>query len=270
MKNKVVIITGASSGIGLATAWQFAKSGSNVVLAARKLEILSSIVQEMENRGLHAMAVQTDVAVEEDCKQLIEKTIDKYGKIDVLINNAGLSMRAIFNELDLDVFERLMKVNFLGSVYCTRYAINELIKSKGSVVGVSSIAGYVGLPARTAYSASKYALQGFLDALRTENRKTGLHVLVACPGYTASNIRKTALTSDGTSQDESPLEEGKIMSAEEVASSIYHAVKKRKRTLVLTFEGKMAVFLSKFFPGFIEKMVFKKVSSEPGSPIPQS
>jgi short-subunit dehydrogenase len=142
-----------------------------------------------------------------------------------------------------------------------------LLKSKGSVVGVSSIAGYVGLPARTAYSASKYALQGFLDALRTENRKKGLHVLVACPGYTASNIRNSALTADGKQQGESPRDEDKMMQPEEVAKHIYNAVEKRKRTIVLTTEGKLAVFLSKFFPSFIEKMVFNKVAKEPNSPF---
>ncbi|HAW51823.1 MAG TPA: short-chain dehydrogenase, partial [Flavobacteriales bacterium] len=157
--------------------------------------------------------------------------------------------------------------NLFGAVYCTKYALPHLLKSGGSVVGVSSIAGYVGLPARTAYSSSKYGLQGFLDALRTENRKTGLHVLVACPGYTESNIRKKALDASGKSQDESPLKEDKIMSAESVAVEITRAIEKRKRTLTLTTEGKLAVFFSKFFPSFIEAMVFKKVTSEPGSPI---
>lgn len=160
-----------------------------------------------------------------------------------------------------------MQINFWGSVYCTKYALPHLLKSKGTVIGVSSIAGYVGLPARTGYSASKYAMQGFLDALRTENLKTGLHVMVVCPGFTASNIRNTALTANGSAQGESPREEQKMMQPEEVASEVLNGVAKRKRTIVLTTEGKMVVFLGKFFPKFIEKMVFNKMVKEPHSPF---
>jgi len=176
-------------------------------------------------------------------------------------------MRAIFNDMQLDVIKKVMEINFWGTVYCTKYALPHLLKTKGSVVGVSSIAGYIGLPARTGYSASKYAIQGFLDALRTENLKTGLHVMVACPGFTASNIRNTALSKDGSMQGESPRDEGKMMTAEEVAERILAGVGKRKRTLVLTTEGKLAVFLGKFFPKFIEKQVYNKMVKEPNSPL---
>jgi short-subunit dehydrogenase len=267
MINKVVIVTGASSGIGLATAKAFVQNGARVVLAARSIDKLKAVVEELTQAGAEVHAVQADVKVESDCKKLVDETVNRFGGVDVLINNAGISMRAIFEELDLKVMKEVMDVNFWGTVYCTKYALPFLLKSKGSVVGVSSIAGYVGLPARTAYSASKYGMQGFLDALRTENRKTGLHVLVACPGYTASNIRKSALNAEGQTQDETPKKEEKLMQAEEVATHILNAVKRRKRTLVLTFEGKMAVFLSKFFPNFIDGMVFKKVTGEKDSPI---
>jgi short-subunit dehydrogenase len=267
MKNKVVIVTGSSSGIGLATARAFAYSGAKVVLAARNIEKLSREVQLLKEKGSEVIAVQTDVKDENSCKKLIEETVKYFGGIDVLINNAGISMRAIFEDMDLGVMKEVMDVNFWGAVYCTKHALPQLLKRKGSVVGVSSIAGYVGLPARTAYSASKYGMQGFLDALRTENRKTGLHVLVACPGYTASNIRKSALNAEGKAQDETPKTEEKLMQPEEVAAHILRAVQLRKRTLVLTLEGKLAVFLSKFFPNFIDGMVFKKVTAEKDSPI---
>ncbi|MEQ8323854.1 MAG: SDR family oxidoreductase [Vicingaceae bacterium] len=265
--DKVVIITGASSGIGRALAYEMAGKKARLSLAARNVEALKKVENEIESHADDVMIHQTDVTDELQCKDLIERTMEHFGRIDVLINNAGISMRATLENMDLEVFRKVVDVNLMGAVYCTKYALPYLLKSKGSVVGVSSIAGYVGLPARTAYSSSKYALQGFLDALRTENRKTGLHVLVACPGYTESNIRKRALNAEGTSQDESPLKEDKIMPASEVARAITKAIERRKRTLTLTTEGKMAVFFSKFFPSFIEAMVFKKVSSEPGSPI---
>ena len=267
LNDKVVIITGASSGIGKALAYELAKRKARLALAARNIDELKKVENDIESHADDVMIHQTDVSIESQCKEFIERTMEHFGRIDVLINNAGISMRATLEDMDMEVFKKVLDVNLMGAVYCTKYALPHLLKSKGSVVGVSSIAGYVGLPARTAYSSSKYALQGFLDALRTENLKTGLHVLVACPGYTESNIRKRALNADGASQDESPLKEDKIMSAEDVAKAIAKAIEGRKRTLTLTAEGKLAVFFSKFFPSFIVKMVFRKVTSEPGSPI---
>ncbi len=267
MKDKVVIITGASSGIGKACAINMAKKGAKIVIAARNIEKLEETANEISVYNTNVLTVKCDVSVQGDCENLIKETVNKFGGIDILINNAGISMRAIFNELELEVIEKVMAINFWGTVYCTKFALPYLLQSKGSVVGVSSIAGYIGLPARTGYSASKYAMQGFLDALRTENLKTGLHVMVACPGFTASNIRNTALSKDGSSQGETPRDEGKMMTAEEVATYIVNGIEKKKRTLVLTTEGKMVVFLSKFFPKFVEKQVFNKMSKEPNSPL---
>jgi dehydrogenase/reductase SDR family member 7B len=161
----------------------------------------------------------------------------------------------------------LMQVNFWGAVYCTKYAMPCLLESRGSVVGVSSIAGYKGLPARSGYSASKFALQGFLECLRIENLKTGLHVLIACPGFTASNIRKTALAQDGSMQGESPREEDEMMSAETVAHHIVDATIKRRRTLILTRQGKLTVLLNKFFPKLTDKLVYNHMAKEPDSPF---
>ena len=267
MRDKVVLVTGASSGIGRATALRFAKAGSQLVIAARSLDKLKETEEQMRSLGAEVLSVQADVSKEDDCKALIAKTIHHFGRIDVLINNAGISMRATLEDLDLSVIKQLMDVNFWGMVYCTKYALPNLLKAKGSVVGVSSIAGYVGLPARTGYSASKFAMHGFLEALRTENLANDLHVLIACPGFTESNIRKSALNASGNSQAESPRKEDKMMSAEEVADEIYRACVKRADTLVLTKEGKAAVFLSKFFPKIIQRMVYNKMKKEPDSPI---
>ena len=266
MKEKVVVITGASSGIGEALARRFAREGSKLVLAARRIDRLQALENELE--GTEVITVQTDVAVEGDCRNLIGKAIERFGKIDVLINNAGISMRAIFEDVELDVLRRLMDVNFWGTVYCTKYALPYLLQTRGSVVGVISIAGHVGLPGRTGYSASKFAVRGFLDTLRIENLKKDLHVLVVAPGFTASEVRKVALNAKGNTQGESPRDESKMMSAEECANHIFKAVVKRKRQLVLTFvEGKLTVFLNKFFPALLDKLAYNHMAKEPDSPF---
>jgi len=267
MKNKVVIVTGASSGIGEACAWYFANKDSKVVLAARNTQKLQEISEKMTLEGVHSLVVQADVSVEEDCKRLIDETIKVFQGIDVLVNNAGISMRAIFEEVDLSVIKKVMDVNFYGAVFCTKYALPHLLQSKGSVVGVSSIAGYKGLPGRTAYSASKFAMQGFLESLRIENLEKNLHVLIACPGFTASNIRNTALSKDGGVQAESPRDEKSMMSADEVAKRIYFAVVKRQNSLVLTINGKLTVFLNKILPSFVDRLVYNHLKKEPNSPF---
>lgn len=267
MKNKVVIITGASSGIGKACAVKFGNEGAKLVITGRNENNLLETYKWLSNKGIDVLAVNSDVAIKEDCKRIIDETIAKHGKVDVLINNAGISMRALLNDTELSVIEQVMQINFYGTLYSTKYALPYLLKSKGSVVGVSSIAGFVGLPGRTGYSASKFAMQGFLEALRTENLKTGLHVMIACPGFTASNIRNTALSANGSAQGESPREEDKMMTAEEVADHIYKGVINRKRQVVLTTQGKLVVFLSKFFPSIVSKMVYNTMAKEPNTPL---
>ncbi len=267
LEKKVVIITGASSGIGKALAYEYKNRQCKIVLAARNIEKLNAIIADIATFGTEAIAVQADVSIAEDCERIINKTIEHFGRIDILINNAGISMRALFSELDMQVFHRLMETNFWGTAYCSKFALPYLLKSKGSIVGVSSIAGYQGLPGRTAYSASKSAMQGFLGALRVENIHTGLHVLIACPGFTASNIRKTALDKKGNEQGDSPLEEKKLMTAEKVALKIANAVEKRKRTLVLTPIGKLTVFLNKFIPKWVDKQTYNTMAKEVNSPF---
>jgi short-subunit dehydrogenase len=267
MKNKIVIVTGASSGIGKATALRFAQKGAHLVLAARSVAKLNILSEQLTPFGVEVLIVPTDVSIEADCKNLMDKALEKFGRIDVLVNNAGISMRAAFADIELDVLKKVMDVNFWGTVFCTRYAMASILKSKGSIVGVSSIAGYKGLPGRTGYSSSKFAMHGFLESVRIENLKNGIHVLIACPGFTASNIRNTALDANGSVQGETPRDEQKMMQPEEVAKAMVAAVEKRKDRLTLTANGKLTVFLNKFFPKMVDKLVFNHMSKEPGSPF---
>jgi len=267
MTKRVIIITGASSGIGKALAGAYASPENALVLGARKLDTLQQVADELSDKCSDILCLSTDVSKEGDCKKLIDAAIKNYGRIDVLINNAGISMRAIFEEADLSVLKSLMDVNFWGTVYCTKFALPYLLESKGSVAGVSSIAGYKGLPGRTGYSSSKFAMHGFLETIRIENLKKGLHVLIACPGFTASNIRNTALGKDGSQQGESPRDEAEMMSAEEVAQHIKKAISKRKRSLILTGQGKLTVILNKFFPTLVDKLVYNHMAKEPDSPF---
>jgi short-subunit dehydrogenase len=264
---KTVIVTGGTSGIGRALAHRFALAGYHVVVSGRDTDRLSAVSSELDRIGVSNLCIQSDVSNEKDCAELVNATVEKFGRVDVLINNAGISMRALFNDMELSVIQKVMDINFWGTVFCTKHALPYLLASKGSVVGVSSIAGKNGLPGRTGYSASKFAMEGFLQALRTENIQKRLHVLVACPGFTESAIRTTALGADGKPQSESPRDEKKMMSAEQVADAIFKAVLSRKRDLVLTNQGRLAVWLGRLFPSWSDKMIFKHMSAEPGSPF---
>jgi dehydrogenase/reductase SDR family member 7B len=263
--NKTVLITGASSGIGEACVHAFAARGAQVVLTARNIDSLRRVASTIDPERV--LCVQGDVQQEEDCKRMVEEAIGKFGRLDVLVNNAGLSMRALFHDADNSVLHQLMNTNFWGTVYCTRYALPHLLKSKGSLVGVSSIAGYRGLPGRTGYSASKFAMQGFLEALRTEHLHDGLQVMVICPGFTATNIRNTALNAQGSAQGESPRNESAMMSAETVAEYLVKGVERNARTVILTSQGKMTVWLNKFFPGLMDRLVYTHLANEPDSPF---
>ena len=267
MKNKVVIITGGSSGIGRALAEVFGTNGSRIMITGRNKEELDATVVQLRQKAIEIHGFRADVSIEGDNKAMADEAIRIYGKIDVLINNAGISMRSLFENVELDVIKKVMDINFYGVVYATKYCLPEIKKNQGSIVGISSIAGFRGLPGRTGYSASKFALNGFLEALRTEHLKTGVHILTACPGFTTSNIRKRSLKSDGSTQGESPRNEDKMMTAEECARHIYRATVQRKRTLVLTSQGKLTVFLNKWLPGFTDKMVYNVMAKEANAPI---
>lgn len=259
-QNKVVVITGGSDGIGKALVDAFIHQGAKVATCARNPDKLYDLQLLHSGKALHTKVA--DVSNYNDCKNFIESTIQVFGGIDILINNAGISMRALLKDTEVAVIEKVMNINFNGSLYCTKLALDSIIERKGTIVAVSSIAGYRGLPGRSGYSASKYALHGFFEALRTEMLDSQVHVMWVCPGFTASNIRNVALNKKGQSQGESPMNEGSLMSSAECAGHIINAIEKKKRTLVLTFKGKQTVFINKFFPALADKLVknffFKK------------
>jgi short-subunit dehydrogenase len=254
-KDKVVVVTGGTDGIGKALVEKLLDMGAKVATCGRNHDKLYQLQAQHPSSALHTMVA--DVSNENDCRRFMETTIKMFGGIDVLVNNAGISMRAVLTEASTEVFKKVMDINYFGVIYCTKYALNSIIERKGTIVGVSSIAGYRGLPGRSGYSASKFALQGWLEAIKTELMHDGVHVMWVCPGFTTSNIRNAALNKNADSHGETPMDESKMMPADECADHILRAIRKRKRTLVLTFTGKRTVFMQKFFPGLADKMVYK-------------
>jgi short-subunit dehydrogenase len=254
-QNKVVAVTGGSEGIGKALVEALLQKGAKVTTCARNFDKLYNLQKSFADKPL--VVHGADVSNETDCKKFIDETIKVYGTIDILINNAGISMRALFQEAEIETLRRVMDINFWGTVYCTKFALQHILKQKGTIVGVSSIAGYRGLPGRSGYSASKFALNGWLEALRTELLDTGVNVMWVCPGFTTSNIRNVALDKQGKPQGESPLDETKLMSAEECAAHILQAIEKRKRTIVLTANGRKTVLMNKYLPDLADKLVHK-------------
>jgi short-subunit dehydrogenase len=229
--------------------------GATVATCARNQDKLYQL--QTQNAGAPLLTVVADVSKENDCRHFIESTLHAFGKIDILINNAGISMRALFADAEIDVIRKLMDVNFYGALCCTKYALDSIIKQKGIIVGVSSIAGYRGLPGRTGYSASKFALQGWLESLRTEMLDKGVNVMWVCPGFTTSNIRQAALNEKAEAHGETSMDEEKMMSAATCAGHIVKAIEERKRTLILTFNGIRTVWLNKLFPRLTDKLVHR-------------
>lgn len=263
LKDKVVIITGASSGIGKALAYAFAEAGCNLSISARRIDRIDEIKSDIESKfPIKIISLKIDISIQDDCKKLIDSTIDFFGKIDVLINNAGISQRALFNELDLEDFRRIMDTNFWGTVITTKYALPFLLKSGGSVVAISSISGFSPLPGRTGYCSSKYGIHGFMESLRIENLNNGLHVMIVAPGFTASEIREKAVVSSGGQQGRSPRNEGKMMTPKQVARKVVRGVRIKKRTIIMTAMGIGAVWMSRLLPELMDKIVYLHMKKE--------
>ncbi len=257
---KVIIITGASEGIGRALALELASQQTIVVLAARNEQRLEELKKQVESRGGRATVIPTDVVDKNQCKRLIDQTIEQYTRIDVLVNNAGRSMWTGFEEIaDLSLVEELIQLNYLGSVYCTYYALPWLKKSKGSIVPVASVAGFTGVPQRTAYSASKHAMVGFFDSLRIELEGTGVTITTVAPDYVLSELHRRACNKDGNALGKSPLQESKIMTAEACAKLIVKAMVKRDRLVLTSARSRIGRWLKLFAPGMVDNIASKAI-----------
>lgn len=254
-ENKIIAVTGGSDGIGKALVENLLHQGAKVATCARSNNKLYHL--QVQNAARSLFTLVADVSKETDCKNFIDATAAHFGGIDMLINNAGISMRALFADTEIGTLKSVMDINFWGTVYCTKYALPYITQRKGDIAGVSSIAGYRGLPGRSGYSASKFAVNGFLEALRTELKDDGVNVLWVSPGFTTSNIRKVALNKEGQPQGETPMDESKMMSSEECARHILTAIQHRRRSLVLTMNGKQTVWINKFLPGLADRLVHK-------------
>lgn len=264
MKDKVVVITGASSGIGRATALKFASKGSKLALCTIKndMENLEKLALEIKGLNSDVFIYPADVSQEEDCKIFIEKTIDYFGKIDVLINNAGITMYSLFKDTDLSTFKKVFDINFYGTVFCTKFAVEHIIKSKGIIAGISSIAGKKGIPVRTGYSASKFAVEGFMESLRLELMNENVDIVVIRPAFTKTNIHTSALLKGGEKTKEAIRNQNAMSSPESVAEVIYNAISVRKRDITLSAEGKFAILMGNLFPSLTDKLIFRKFQKE--------
>lgn len=259
-KDNVVIITGASTGIGEEIAYQLTSAGAKLVLTARRVSELERVAEGVRARGGEAIIVSADVAREAECKNIIDAAIEKFGRIDILINNAGMTMWAKFEDIqDISIVERIMQVNYLGAVYCTHHALPHLKKSRGRIVGIASLTGLVGVPTRTAYAASKHAMRGFFDSLRIELESTGVTVTMVYPGFVATGIRENATGADGKTAKINPVDESKVMSVSECGRLIVNAIDQRKREEVMTLKGKLGQWLKLIAPTVIDGMAKRAV-----------
>ncbi len=262
-QGQVVVITGASAGIGRELALQLAAKGASLALCARNLEKLEAVAEICRQAGGRALAVHLDISDKEGCRIFIERAVDEYGKIDLLVNNAGISMWAYFEEFtDLTPFEQIMQVNYFGSLYCTFYALPYLRKTKGRLVGISSLAGKTGVPTRSGYAASKHAVAGFFDTLRIELKDTGVSVTMIYPGFVATDVRKLAMGSDGKSLGKSPLDETGTMTVEKCVNLMIPAIANRKRELVMTLKGKLGLWLKLIAPRLVDRIALKAVMTK--------
>jgi short-subunit dehydrogenase len=263
-ENKVIVITGASDGIGAELARQLAAHNPKLVLAARRRDALGLVAQDCEANGAQVLVVPTDVAIESQCRTLIEEAIKKFGAIDVLINNAGVSMHAAFDAIvSTDVYEKLMRINLMGSIWPTHAAFPHLKRSKGQVIAVSSLAGLVGVPERTTYCATKFAQTGFFEALRVEAEPLGVHVCIVYPGVVATEIRRNGWNASGERAGVSGLAEEGAMSVQECASLIVDAITHRKRDVVMSAKGKLGRWLKLIAPSLVDNLARKALSKKP-------
>jgi short-subunit dehydrogenase len=259
-RGKTIVVTGASQGIGKALCLALSPQAPRLVLAARDEAALAAVAEACRGAGAEALAIPTDVGLDDECRRVVEKTVEAWGGIDVLVNNAGASMWARFDELpDTSIFESLMRVNFLSCVRLTHHALPHLFRSRGQIVAVSSLAGMTGVPTRSAYAASKHAVFGFFDSLRIELAGTGVSVTVVAPDFVLSEIHRRSLGPDGRPLGKSPMQESRIMTAERCAQLIVGAMERRQRLAILSRRGRWGRFVRLVAPGLIDRVAARAI-----------
>ena len=261
-QNRVVIVTGGASGIGLATCREFAKQGARIVMFDMDQNSLENCHKTFADKGYDILALECDVTDKDACQESINQVLNRFGQIDILFNNAGITQRGLFENTEINVFKKVMDVNFFGSLYCTKAALPSLIKSKGMIIVNESIAGVAPLLGRTGYSASKHALHGMFTSLRCELHCKGVHVMIVCPGFIKTNLQTRALGCNGKIASHEQTTVGKSDTPENVAKQIADGVVKKKSMLVLTFVGKLAYFVSRFFPLLYERIMTRQLKEE--------
>lgn len=260
MKGRRIILTGASEGIGRALALELATRGARLALAARDRDRLESLAQECRARGGDALAVPTDVTNTQDLEWLVAETLKAFGGIDAVIHNAGITMWSRFEALrELSIFERVMEVNYYAPVRLTALTLPHLRESRGLIVAIASLAGLTGVPERSAYSGSKHAMVGFFDSLRIELAGSGVDVSVIAPDFVVTEIHKRAIGPDGEPLGSSPMQQSKIMTAEQCARQIVRAMEKRRRQLLMSTRGKLGMWLKLLAPGLIDRIAAKAI-----------
>jgi short-subunit dehydrogenase len=261
-RDNVVIITGASSGIGRELAYQLSEQGAWLALAARDAPQLETVAVECRRRGGRAVCIRTDVSAQSQCQALVTRSVQEYGRIDTLINNAGVSMWGGFSEIrDPAFLESIIRVNYMGSVYCTYYALPYLKQGRGRIVGISSLAGKTGVPTRTGYAASKHAMAGFFDSLRIELAQDGVSVTMIYPGFVRTEIRARAIGADGqpVGRRDSLVREREAMSVERCVQLIVRAAAQRRREEIMTLRGKVGQWVRLVAPGIIDGMARRMI-----------
>ncbi len=262
VENKTVVITGGAGGIGTALGEQFGKKGGKIAIIDINFENLSEAVKKLTQAGITALPVQCDITNFDNCKRAMETIEKRFGGINLLINNAGITHRSTFLKTDVSVYRKVMDVNYFGAINCTKAAMPMLIEQHGKIVAISSVAGFSPLLGRSGYCASKYALHGFFDTLRAELRPSGVSIMLVCPGFTKTHIEQNALDGQGAKAQHPRSTVGKIATPEKVAQAIYKGVISNKKQLILSTTGKLAWVFHNFFPGIFENVMISRFNSE--------
>ena len=260
-QRKVVLITGGCAGIGRALAVRFAQAGARLVLLDLDQAALDSLAQHLaEHHNAQVLALRCDIADAAAVRAAVALAVERFGGIDVLVNNAGITHRSAFAETDLAVFERIMAVNYFGALHCTQAALPSLLARRGQLIVMSSLSGFAPMLNRSAYNASKHALHGLFDTLRLELEGSGVNVMLVCPGFTATDIRKRALVGDGSVISQPIPFVGKVSSPQDTAEAIFQAAVRRKRLLVHSNVNWLARLLARLAPRLFERLLVPRLS----------